>query len=251
MPGRRPSGACGRKICLVACVLHLESPMANDFSSHVKEVFSAPIESLIIALGFSIAEAQKELDRNSIKTQEMLDTDPTLAQFGLQATWYQFPRVDLQLKMALSVVQSQAPPPTALTGVSPLTSRTALLATRIAAQPVSAAYQNHFNYNAEASSLITLSIVPVPPPRAADQTTLPPQLTSEAVQSKALGTGKFKTATDGSGKNVPDAKLRFDINFNSAARLWYVLQYDPLDPNVNVVVVSIDDQTGVVRIISA
>jgi hypothetical protein len=48
---------------------------------------------------------------------------------------------------------------------------------------------------------------------------------------------------------VPDPKLRFDINFNSAARIWYVLQYDPVDPAVKAIVVAIDDVTSAVRVI--
>jgi hypothetical protein len=43
--------------------------------------------------------------------------------------------------------------------------------------------------------------------------------------------------------------LRFDVNFNAAARIWYVLQYDPADATAKAVVVSVDDVTSSVRVI--
>ena len=58
-------------------------------------------------LGKGISEAQAALDRNSIATQSAIDADPQLSSAGLQATWYQFPRVDLQLKLALTIAEQQ------------------------------------------------------------------------------------------------------------------------------------------------
>jgi hypothetical protein len=227
--------------------------MADNPLETAVETFSAPIESVIVALGRGIAEAQAALDQNSIKTQEALDTDPVLSHFGLQATWYQFPRVDLQLKLALTVTEERtATPQAGPTAVGPIARLALARPVRLVAQPVSAAYQNHFNYNAQASSQITLSIVPVPPPRAADQAAIAPRLGPDEVQKAALSSSaKFATTTDPTGNPIPDPKLRFDINFNAAARAWYVLQYDPADPTAKAVVVTVDDATGSVRVISA
>jgi len=223
--------------------------MADDPFKNATEVFSAPIEGVIVALGKGIAVAQTELDQNSLKMQEGIDSDPALSGLGLQATWYQFPRVELQLKLSLSVVEDRSTPsgPTATTG----SSLSALaVRRRLVAQPVSAAYQNHFNYNAQASSQITLSIVPVPAPAAVDGTTAPPRLSSDDAQAAAFGsTAKFSVVTV-SGKKSPDPKFRLDINFNPAARLWYVLQYDPANSSAPAIVVSVDDVTGTVRVIS-
>ena len=69
---------------------------------------------MIAALGRGISDAQSALDQNSIATQEAIDSNPTLSQYGLKATWYQMPRVDLQLKIAISVVSQttdEGPPP--------------------------------------------------------------------------------------------------------------------------------------------
>src|SRR5438128_6991815 len=85
--------------------------MADDPFKNAAEVFSAPIEGVIVALGKGIGEAQNALDLSSLKMQETIDADPSLARLGLQATWYQFPRVELQLKLALTVVEERTTPP--------------------------------------------------------------------------------------------------------------------------------------------
>jgi hypothetical protein len=205
------------------------------------ETFSAPIESVIAALGRGVAEAQAALDRASARAQEQLDTDPELSRLGAQATWFQLPRVELELKVSMTVVQDAAAPqiaagPGKLVAARPL---------RLVAQPVSAKFQNHFDYKTEASSLVRLSIVPVPPPRAGDAVTVPARMSPDDVKAAALkSAAPFKAS-----KGEPDPKLRFDVNFNAASRSWYVLQYDAADPTATAVVVAVDDQTGAVRLI--
>jgi hypothetical protein len=216
--------------------------MADPLQDAV-ETFSAPIESLIVALGQGIADAQTALDRNSLRMQEAIDADPLLSAQGLQATWYQFPRVELQLRMAVSVMEERPAGPTPPPGVRGLE-----VSRRIIAQPVNAAFQNHFNYSADASSLITLSILPVPPgsPGA------PPRLSPDEVQGAALaGADGFATVKDAKGNIVPDPSLRFDVRFNPAARTWYVVQFNPADPAAKAVVAAVDDVTGSVRVITA
>jgi hypothetical protein len=83
--------------------------------------------------------------------------------------------------------------------------------------------------------------VPVPPPRAGDAASVPARLSPEEVRKAALGSNAGFTE---------DPKLRFDVNFNAAARVWYVLEYDPTQPEGKAVVVSVDDETGAVRVIS-
>lgn len=229
--------------------------MADDPLANVAETFSAPIEGVIIALGKGLSEAQAALDHNSIKTQEAIDADPVLSRHGLQAQWYQFPRVELQLKLALSVVEQKAAPSAGLvSGASRALAIDQFAAARpfrLIAQPVNAAFQNHFNYNSEASSVITLSIVPVPAPRAADQATLPARMTADQVREAALKSPAKFVMVVIEGVKVPDPKLRFDMNYNSAAGTWYVLQYDPANPATAAVVVAVDDTIGSVRIIGS
>jgi hypothetical protein len=228
--------------------------MSSNAFTNAVELFSAPIEALIVSLGKGIAEAQTALDRNSIQTQEAIDADPVLASLGLQATWYQFPRVDLEIKLAITVVEERTTPATSGPVFNDIRNIKNFLAVprRLVAQPVSAAYQNHFNYNSQAASTITLSIVPVPPPGAGDQSIVQPGLSANEVEALALNSpAPFATILDAKNQKVPHPGRRFDVNFNAAARLWYVLQYDPADTAIKAVVVTVDDVTKSVRVISS
>jgi hypothetical protein len=204
----------------------------------VVEVFSAPLEGLITALGRDISAAQAELDRNALKAQEAIDSDPELAGLGLQAPWHQLPRVDFQVKLALSTAAEQ---PVARSGLAAAVVPTGI---RLIAQPLSAAYQNHFDYDVSGASELSLSLVPVPPPQLPAESTLPPDLTAEDARDKALrvrGAGFRKT------RGEPRAGLRVDVNFNPLTREWFVLQYDPKAPTKSPVVAAVDDSTGAVR----
>jgi hypothetical protein len=226
------------------------------------EVFSASIEDFITSLGKGISDAQAALDQNSIQTQAKLDSDPLSAQYGLQATWYQFPKVELDLKLSITVSQDQssssASPPAPASRALPMISRGTTRPVRIIAQPVSASYQTHFNYDAQAASTLTLTIVPVPPQRNPGQA-VQPRMTDSLVRKAAFGSAaKFLFAKDSNGNNILDANgnpvpatadkegnaLRCDVNFNGAAALWYVLQYAPFAANVTPVVVAVDDVVG-------
>ncbi len=218
--------------------------MAFDPLDNAMESFSAPIEAVISALGQGIAQAQRALDLNSVQMQETIDSDPVLSQYGLQAPWYQFPKVDLQLTMSLTVAeedtttQNAPSPPAAVRGLSPKLSAASFKA---------------------AASQVNLSIVPVPAPRPGDQVTLPPKMQTADVQKAALSsTAKFVTKKDAQGNlnpaptdsQSPPNSLRFDVNFNASSRTWYVLQYAPANKAVAPVVVAVDDASAAVRIIS-
>jgi hypothetical protein len=207
---------------------------------NVVEVFSAPLEGLIAALGRDISSAQAELDRNALKAQEEIDSDPQLAGLGLQAPWHQLPRVDFQLKLALSTA-AEAPAERAGAGAQLRPS-----AIRLLAQPVSAAYQNHFNYDVSGSSELSISLVPVPPPQVAAESTMPARLAPEDAQSLAL---RVRGAGFRKRRGEPASGFRLDTNFNPLTREWFVLQYDPKAPDKRPVVAAVDDATGAVRVI--
>ena len=219
-------------------------PLANAV-----ETFSAPIEALIIALGQGIAQAQQDMDKNSIKTQESIDSDPVLSQYGLQATWYQFPSVNMQLKMSLSITQDQSSTPASHAA------STLLIPPRfrLIAQPLSASFQNQFNYDAQAATQVNVTIVPVPPPMSGDKVSTPPKMTQDKVQAVALASGApFVTTKNAQGAVVDAAGNVYTmiINFNAAARVWYVLQYAPSNASIQAIVVAVDDTTQTARIIN-
>jgi hypothetical protein len=242
--------------------------MPDDPLANAVETFSAPIESVIIALGQGIAAAQQALDQNSVATQEAIDTDPTMSQYGLQATWYQFPTVNMQLKMSMTITQDQtsssspssATPSSATPGVASPRAVGPIMASqlfapryRVIAQPLSASFQNHFNYDATAATQINLTMMPVPPPRSGNQVTTPPSMTPAAVQAAALAsTAGFITATNAQGATVDPAGdvLAMLTNYNAAAGTWYVIQYAPSNAAFTPISVAVDDATHSVRIIS-
>jgi hypothetical protein len=206
----------------------------------IVEVFSAPLEGLVAALGRDISSAQAEMDRNALRAQEEIDSDPQLSGLGLQAPWHQLPRVDFQIKLALTTA---AEAPAQRAGAR---AQIRADAVRLIAQPVSAAYQNHFNYDVNGSSELSISLVPVPPPQATAESTMPARLAPEDAQSLALrikGAGFRKT------RGQPSTGFRLDANFNPLTREWFVLQYDPKAPEKRPVVAAVDDATGAVRVI--
>ncbi len=116
--------------------------MANGTTQRVADLLSAPMEAVITALGVGIARAQRELDRNAIATQREIDEDPALAELGLQATWYQMPRVELELTMAIAMEEKAPAKATTAAAINPgLISAGALANSRLAQlhiQPVNA-----------------------------------------------------------------------------------------------------------------
>jgi len=226
--------------------------MTTDPLANALETFSAPIENLIIALGQGIADAQRALDKNSIATQQSIDTDPVLSQYGLQATWYQFPTVQMQIKMSMSIAQDQNQQSSpSVGGALPLKLLPAKF--RIIAQPLSASFQNQFNYDANAATQINLTLVPVPAPRSGDQVTTPPQLTPAEAQTIALAAGApFVTTKNAQGATVDSKGNVYVIvtNFNAVSRVWYVIQYAPSNASIPSVVVAVDDTTKTAQIIS-
>ena len=207
---------------------------APNLLANSVETFAAPIEDLITALGIGVAQAQQGLDQNSIQTQESIDTNPLLSQYGLQATWYQFPSVTMQLKMSLSISQDPAP---ASASPSQAVMIAAPVRLHIIAQPLSASFQTQFNYDATAATQINVTLVPVPPPNSGTQ--VPPLMTNAKVQAAALASAApFITTKDSGGNTIPatvdgqgDA-LSLIINFNATARVWYVIQYAPSNATV-------------------
>ena len=226
--------------------------MADDPLANAVESFSAPIENLIIALGQGIAQAQQALDQNSIQTQEAIDTNPLLSQYGLQATWYQFPTVNLQLKMSLSIAEDQTTTSTP-NAANPKAALIVPSRLRLVAQPLSASFQSHFNYDAQAATQINLTMVPVPPPMTGNAVNSPPSMTQAAVLKVALASGApFITKTNAQGQTVDDAGNVYVMiaNFNATARIWYVLQYAPSNASIPPIVVAVDDGTQTARIIT-
>jgi hypothetical protein len=192
--------------------------MPDDAIGEVTEILSAPMEELITALGRGVGAAQAALDRHSIEIQQLIDTDPVLGQYGLQASWYQIPATQLELKMAVAMQQPPDKPAPAIPRPDITDLALARPLPKLWLQPVNARYANQFGFQLTASSSVSLTIVPVPPPAAVTAT--PPTHTQDevlaAVQDRLVLAGDA-------------VRGRVSINFNPGVRTWFVLQTEETD----------------------
>lgn len=127
--------------------------MARDTT--INDVLIAPLERMLSEVGRGIANAQRDMDLNSITLQARLDNDPELRDRGLEASFYHFPEVDVELKIALSLRREDR------TRDGKLTARKF----RMYAAPINASYQRNFQTEIEGTSQIRAKIVSVPPVR--------------------------------------------------------------------------------------
>jgi hypothetical protein len=209
-------------------------PQPPQPADQVADLLSTPLEELLVALGEGIGRSQAALDRYSIETQRLIDEDPVLAQYGIEATWYQIPSTQLELKVAVQMQNPAAAalPPAPVPDMALVRPELGGLP-RLWVQPVNARYQNQFSYDVQAASTVTLSIVAVPPPGPATATT--PTLSAPDV----LALPAVKALL------VSDAGARTNVNFNPGARAWYVLQTKETDGQTQLLVlVKVDDETG-------
>jgi len=194
--------------------------------SNGNDELAATLEELMVAVGRGVGEAQTELDRSSIAMQKSIDVDPALTQYGIAATWYQLPRTELEIKVALSFQGTQTG------GTSKLQ--------KLYMQAVNARYQNLFRFDAQASSVVRMAIVPVPA-RVSDALQSPARMTEATVMTAALGYLVKETGT-----NTPRRDSQVTATFNSVTRTWNVLQFvEVRGETTTLVVVDVNDQTGV------
>ena len=194
------------------------------------------LEEMIVALGSGIGRAQAELDRHSIATQDLINTDPLLAQYGLEATWYQMPKTEVELKVAIMLEESGTPTTEPTPGIP------RPVPPKVWMQPVNPRVQNQFSYDVQAATTVTLTIVPVPPPGRAAAAR--PVMTVD--QAQAAARPRLFPTTN---LSLPPED-RITINFNPGSGLWYVLQTRQVDDRVELrALVRVDDATG--QIVSA
>lgn len=124
--------------------------MPKEINYH--EVLISPLTTFISEVGKSIAEAQQVLDSHSLELQKSIESsvaNKELSDLGYQATWYQIPEVQVELKMTVYYEENES---------SEVNKKKLFFA------PFNAKYQNNFNYKSEGSSSVKLRIVPVPQP---------------------------------------------------------------------------------------
>jgi hypothetical protein len=122
-----------------------------------EEKLITPLGELLKSVGTSIVETQREMDDAAIATQRRIDqeVDEGTLLYRLEAPFYHFAQVDLELKLALSMKWER----TTESGGNPEGYKAIALAA-----PLNATYQNTFAYEASGTSQIKARIMSIPPP---------------------------------------------------------------------------------------
>ncbi|QXM24543.1 hypothetical protein KO353_15095 [Elioraea tepida] len=121
----------------------------------VDEVLVRPLGEVLARLGEGVAQAQQAMDLNSIATQTLIDNDPVLSEYGLQATWYHMPEVTLELKMSLALKRETVTDQSGRPRISKLS---------VLAAPYNAKVQNTLALDVQGTSTVKVRIVSIPPP---------------------------------------------------------------------------------------
>jgi len=145
--------------------------MATQDPKDLLDALSAPVGELIASVGRGVAEAQQEMDAQTLATIRSIYGESgntellsTLRQIGYQPTWYHIPEVTAEINVAISIV-GQATQQAQTTGATTSTAGKQKLAARprLYAAPVDAGYSNRYGYDVKAASVVKFRIVPVPP----------------------------------------------------------------------------------------
>ncbi len=120
------------------------------------EVLINPLSRIISRVGEAVAQAQRSLDENSIRTQlELEENREALGGYDLQAAWYHLPEVEVEMKMALTMhLEAEKDRKGRIRGYRPV----------LHGAPLNATYANTYNYDVRGTSKIRARIVSLPPP---------------------------------------------------------------------------------------
>lgn len=158
-----------------------------------QQLLNVPFDEMICSLGTAIAQAQYQLDQNSIEILRIMGEDNTVSLpfvsvsyndkadasgspltisdneiatsmigAGFQPTFYQFAETIIEVKIAISMSYENSYERT-------YGKEQEIKDTRLKKRPVTttttvdATYANKYNYSAEGSSLLRTRLVPVPP----------------------------------------------------------------------------------------
>lgn len=150
-----------------------------------RQLLNVPFDEMIYSLANAIAEAQANLDANSIEilrimgdkeaapvslpmvavgedgTLRDVDMETSMIGAGFQPTFYQFAETIIEVKMAITISDEQTLEKKTSgkeTSISYGRGRISIRST-----PVDATYTNKYNFTQEGTSTIRTRLVPVPP----------------------------------------------------------------------------------------
>lgn len=217
-----------------------------------QDLLSVPFPDMVRDLAMSIASAQMDLDRSSVRIAQLMAgyeqvTDPTtgvvsfqpsealrirfgqgksynLLQLGFTPTFYQFVDTIIEVKIAITMASSdsyeqenKAKNVDRSTGVL-----TGLVkGGTVKASSVNARYSQQYSYSAEGSSLIRTKLVPIPPPAILEERIRKMMEAEDAAQEteqqSAAATDALNTANQ--KKTLAIAEKDKALTAKTAARL--------------------------------
>lgn len=119
------------------------------------QFLARPLKEVIRNVSAAVAEGQADLDRTAIAMQREIDEaiERGDLEYDLDASWFQFSEVDTEVKVALSLSgREETDSDGNVRGYKPV----------LQAYPYNPRLKNSYDFDVEAASDVTLSIVPVP-----------------------------------------------------------------------------------------
>ncbi len=205
-----------------------------------QELLNVPFPQMVLLLGSAIAEAQHNLDMNSIKMTQIMsgsswiDTDAddkevvregvkvmfggkmlSLLELGFTPTFYQFVDTIIEVKVSISIQSESSQSRRSSSFSARAGGKVGFFSASasVSASSVSASYASKNSYSAEGSSLLRTKLVPIPAPaileqrirklmedRQGTELTLSPDLIEMSPQDK----DKKFDAKDADGKGLAD-----------------------------------------------
>lgn len=119
------------------------------------QLLARPLKEVIRNVSAAVAEGQADLDRNAIAVQREIDEaiERGDLEYDLEASWFQFSEVDTNVKVALSMTgRTETDSDGNVRGYRPV----------LQAYPYNPRLKNSYDFEMDAASDVTLTIVPVP-----------------------------------------------------------------------------------------
>ena len=138
----------------------------SEVPAVTRQLLSAPLPQIIERLGIAVADAQRALDANSVRSAELMATTEVelggqqynLMALGFTPTFYSFTEATVEAKLSFSMTEGTE------FGVTAGASVGVSAGMVMVAASVSVSYARKFSVSAEGMSSIAARIVSLPPP---------------------------------------------------------------------------------------
>ncbi|WP_339913746.1 hypothetical protein [uncultured Brevundimonas sp.] len=138
----------------------------SEVPAVTRQLLSAPLPQIIERLGIAVADAQRAMDENSVRTAALMATTEielggqqyNLMALGFTPTFYSFTEATVEAKLSFSMTEGTE------FGVTAGASLGVNAGMVMVAASVSVSYARKFSVSAEGMSSIAARVVSLPPP---------------------------------------------------------------------------------------